>query len=54
MQQKWWSGGHSTCRKLESAQMRVGKRLLGASNTLAGVAVQGDLGWRSWKRGEKR
>ena len=26
-----------------AAQMRVGRRLLGATNT---VAVQGDLGWR--------
>ena len=42
--QMWWSGGHSACRKLESAQMRVGRRLLGASNI--GVAVQGNLGWR--------
>ena len=25
----WWSGGRSACRKLESAQMRVGRRLLG-------------------------
>ena len=24
----------------------MGRRLLGASNTVAGVAVQGDLGWR--------
>ena len=33
--------------------MRVGRRLLGESNTVAGVAVQRDLGWRSgggWKR----
>ena len=34
------------CRKLESAQIRVGRRLLGTSNIIAGVAVQGDLGWR--------
>ena len=40
----WWSGGRSACRKLESAQMRVGRRLLPASNTVAGVAVQEDLG----------
>ena len=33
-------------QKLESAQMRVGRRLLGASNTIAGVAVQGNLEWR--------
>ena len=26
--------------------MRVGRRLLGASSTVAGVAVQGDLGWK--------
>ena len=42
----WWSGGHSACRKLESAQMRVCRRLLEARNTGAGVAVQRDLGWR--------
>ena len=42
----WWSGGRSVCKKLESAQMRVGKRFLGASNTVAGVAVQGHPGWR--------
>ena len=31
---------------------RVGRRLLGKRNTVAGVAVQGDLGWRmleEWK-----
>ena len=44
--EEWRSGGHSACRKLESAQVRVGSRLLEASNTVAGVAVQGDLGWR--------
>ena len=30
----WWTGGCSACRKLESAQMRVGKRLLGACNAV--------------------
>ena len=34
------------CRKLESAKMRMGRRLLVPSNTLAGVVVQGDGGWR--------
>ena len=38
----WWVGGRSACRKLESSQMKMGRRLLGASNTAAGVAVQGD------------
>ena len=42
----WWSGGYSACRKLESSQMKMGRRLLGASNTVARVAVQGDIGWR--------
>ena len=44
----WWSGGRSACRKLESAQMRVDRRLLWASNTVAGVAVQG------WRKLEER
>ena len=26
--------------------MRVGRRLLVTSNTIVGMAVQGDLGWR--------
>ena len=34
-----WSGGCSACKKLESALMRVGRRLLEASNTVAKVAV---------------
>ena len=32
--QVWWSGGHSACKKLESAQMKVCKKLLGESNTV--------------------
>ena len=39
-------GGLTTCRNLESAQMKVGMRLLGESNRVAEVVVQGDLGWR--------
>ena len=30
--------------------MRVGRGLLGASNTVAGVAVLGDLGWRKLEK----
>ena len=41
----WWTGGCSACRKLESSLTKMGRRLLGASNTV-GVTVQGDLGWR--------
>ena len=43
-----WSSSRSVV--VRRAQMRVGRRLLGASNTVAGVAVQRDLGWR---RGRK-
>ena len=46
----WWSGGRGACRKLESAQMRVGRRLLETSNRVAGVAVQGDQGWRKLEK----
>ena len=47
MQQKCGdSGRRSACRKLESVQMRVGRRLLGETNTVTKVAVQRDLGWR--------
>ena len=42
----WWTGGRSTCRKLESSQMKMGRRLLGISNTVARMAVQGNLRWR--------
>ena len=41
-----WHVRHSACRKLAVSQMKMGRRLLGASNTVAGVTVQGDLGWR--------
>ena len=54
MQLVRWYGECSTFRKLESAQMRVGRRLLGASNRVAEVAMQGDLGWRKLEeRGEE-
>ena len=43
----WWTGGSSACRKLESSQMKIGRRLLRASNTVAGMAVQEDLEWRN-------
>ena len=33
--------------------MRVGRRLLGASNTEAGVAVERDLGWRKLEERRK-
>ena len=33
--------------------MRVGRRLLGESNTVGGVAVQGDLEWRKLEERRK-
>ena len=52
----WWHDGKATRAKLEATQLKVGRRLLGASKTVAGVAVQGDLGWRKLeeKREEKK
>ena len=41
-------------RKLESVQERVGRRLLGGTRTMAGVAVRGELGWWSLHGGEER
>ena len=38
-------GGRSACRKLESAQIKMGRRLLGARNIEVGEAVQEDLEW---------
>ena len=50
----WWSGGSIVCRKLDSAHVRVGRRFWGESNTVAGVAVQGDLGWMKLEERGKR
>ena len=52
----WWHGGKAARAKLEATQLKVGRRLLGASKTVAGVAVQGDPGWRKLeeRREEKK
>ena len=43
----WWTGGESSAhRKWELVQMSMNRRLLKASGSIAGVAVQADLGWR--------
>ena len=42
----WWPGGKTANRNLEAVQDKVGKRLLGASRSVAGAAVRDDLGWR--------
>ena len=49
----WWTGGRSACWKLESSQIKIGRSLLEASNTVAGVAMQGDLGWRKLEERRK-
>ena len=52
----WWTGGKVANRKLEAVQERVGRKLLGASRTVAGAAIRGDLGWRKLeeRREEKK
>ena len=42
----WWTGGKIVSKKLEADQDRVSKKVLGASRSVAGVGVQGDLGWK--------
>ena len=51
----WCPGGKTVNRKLEAVQERIGRRLLGASRTVAGAAVRGDLSWRKLeeRQGEK-
>ena len=42
----WWPGRKIANRNLEAVQEKVGKRLLGASRSVPGAPVRGDLGWR--------
>ena len=39
----WWPGGKIANRNLEAVQQKVGKWLLGASRSVPGVGVRGDL-----------
>ena len=39
-------GRYIANRNLEAVQEKVGKWLLGASRSVPGAAVRGDLGWR--------
>ncbi|SMN01538.1 hypothetical protein SPONN_2617 [uncultured Candidatus Thioglobus sp.] len=48
----WCTGGKTARKKLDSIQGRIGRRLLGCSATVAGVAVRGELGW--WSLEERR
>ena len=40
----WWTGGSLANKRLEAVQERIGRKLLRASRSVAGVAVRGDLG----------
>ena len=48
--------GNVANKRLEAVQERVGRKLLGASRSVAGVAVRGDLGWKKLeeRREEKK
>ena len=46
----WWPGGKTV--RLEVVQDRLGRKLLGASRTVAGEAICGEMGWR--KKEERR
>ena len=53
----WWTGGKIVSKKLEADQDRVSRNVLGASRSVAGVGVQGDLGWKKLearKKGEEK
>ena len=45
----WGSGGCSACRKLEKGTDE-NEEIVGKSNKVARVAVQGDLGWRKLEK----
>ena len=50
-----WAGTKVMQGKLEGTQVQVGRKLLGASRTVASCAVRGELGWRTLKeRREER
>ena len=50
-----WAGSKVMQGKLEGTQVQVGRKLLGASRTVASCAVRGELGWRTLKeRREER
>ena len=52
----WLTGGKVASKWLEAVQDRVGRKLLGASRSVAGVAVRGDLEWKKLeeRREEKK
>ena len=41
-----WKGTKAQQKKLDAVQEQVGRKILGASRTVASCAVMGELGWR--------
>ena len=41
-----WKGTKALQKKLDVVQEQVGRKILGASRTVASCAVMGELGWR--------
>ena len=52
----WWPGGKTVGKRLGAVEDRLGKRLLGASRTVAGEALCGEIEWRKLeeRREEKK
>ena len=46
------AGGNAACKKLETIQKKVGRKLVDGSSTVAGVVLRRDLDWR--REGKKR
>lgn len=48
--------GKTVGKRLEAVQDRLGRKLLGASRTVAGEAIRGEMGWRKLeeRREEKK
>ena len=49
----WWTGWKAACKNLEKIRENIGRKVEGASITVSGFAVRGDLSWRKleerWK-----
>ncbi len=42
-----WKGTKAQQKKLDTVQEQVGRKILGASRSMASCAVRGELGWRT-------
>ena len=50
----WWPGGNTVGKRLEAVQDRLGRRLLGATTTVAGEAIHGEMGRKLEERREEK